>query len=144
MRQGRKSQERRKPPVNLRRARSSLLAEVLGRARNTIGRNREDAVLSALAMNHDGAIPDWIKGFERGTTVEDRRGIDIIVHTDIGKLYLQIKGTRKAVIEFLDAHPKGNIVPFIVERNQTPLVLRGKLIACLKKERERILALRSI
>jgi hypothetical protein len=108
-----------------------------------VGKQRELAALEALRFNEDGMIPEWIESTSLGTSTEDRAGIDIVVYTDIGKLFLQIKGTEIQVQKFLAKHRKGNIVPFIVEQTSNIQVLREKLIACLQQERARILKLRS-
>ena len=115
----------------------------LGSFRNAIGKEREKAALNALRYNQDGFLPEWILAVALGTREEDRAGIDIVIHTDIGKMFLQIKSSRRQVEKFLSKHRKGNIVPFIVDQISDVLVLRGKLVACLENERSRILKLRS-
>lgn len=132
-----------KIPKNLRRARWSVLGPILGQTRNNLGREREETALEALQRHSDPITPHWLRSSRKATVTEDRQGIDIVAMTDIGKLFIQIKGTERAVEQFTAAHPKGNILPFIINKHKDPGTLRQELISCLERERARIIALRS-
>lgn len=127
-----------KAPPHLRPARP----DVIRREARHRGWLRELWALQALTDNPE-TIPAWCTRAERASVEEDKRGIDIVVHTDVGKLYLQIKGSTYAVDKYLETHRKGNVVPFIVRSGATPESLRNDLLRALLKERERIIARRS-
>lgn len=41
-------------------------------------------------------IHEWIQGARFAWAAEDAAGIDIVVHTDVGDLFLQVKSSKKA------------------------------------------------
>lgn len=134
--------ERKKSLGGIVRARSHILRKVIGDAINAKGRVREEKVLTALSVENASTLAPWFVSAERACGKDDARGIDIVVYSDVGKLFLQVKGSPKAVQEFLRKHPKGNIVPFLVRDDECTQSLRKRLIEALGAERQRILDLR--
>ena len=135
--------KRNNTPPHLQRARPHVIAKVFGDNARLLGREREEAVIEALTPSDDFASPEWLRSVVHGTHEEDARGIDVVIHTDIGKIFLQVKGSGRRMERFLAAHPKGNIVPFLFDRRDDLPALRSRLIGCISDEYRRILALRS-
>lgn len=134
--------ERRKSLAGVVRARGHVIRKVIGDVINSRGRAREEQVLTALTRSDGASFPPWFQGAERASDGDDARGIDVIVYSDVGKLFLQVKGSPKAVQEFLKKHPKGNIVPFLVHDDEYIEGLRKRLVEALNAERRRVLDLR--
>jgi hypothetical protein len=135
--------ERKKSLSGIVRARGRVLRKVVGDVINARGRAREEQVLSALSTMTTVSLPSWFSHTEQACQKDDARGVDVVVHTDVGKLFLQIKGSQKAIDEFVRKHTKGNIVPFLVQSDECIESLQKRLIEALSNERARILSLRN-
>ena len=75
-----------------------LIETVAKERTNRLGRNTEARFLEAVSATESKVkMPDWITGFEltKPWSSEDRDKIDVIVTTDIGKLFLQIKSSER-------------------------------------------------
>ena len=72
----------------------SEVAEALGRAARERGSYSERRVVSAVTQLAERADCRWIEGVRAATPAEDRQGIDVIVVTSHGPLYLQVKASR--------------------------------------------------
>ena len=127
---------------SIRRAPRSVLRRVFNDLHRETGRKHEEDALRALQPGGGAPLPPWLHSAVRGTIAEDQRGIDIVVHTDVGKLYLQIKSSWSGVRKFLARYRKGNIIPYIVRTDDLG-ILRARIVARLAEERDRIIALRS-
>jgi hypothetical protein len=97
---------RRIPPVEVREKRSRFgplepkasraqprLKQLLHEAQVERGLENERAVFEALCDLPAKLRPPWFQGVRRGTPEEDRSGIDIIVDSDLGPLYIQVKSS---------------------------------------------------
>ena len=133
---------RRKGLNGIRRAPRFILRKVFDDLHRQIGRRHEEDALRSLQPENGRPLPDWLHRAVPASGTEDHHGIDIVVHTDVGKLYLQIKSSQYGVRKFLAKHTKGNIIPYIV-RTDDLTILRERLLTRLTKERERIIAIRS-
>ena len=75
------------------------LIEIVAKERtNRLGRNTEARFLEAVSATESKVrMPGWIIGFEltKPWSPEDRDKIDVIVTTDIGKLFIQIKSSER-------------------------------------------------
>jgi len=67
------------------------VARVLGKIGNERGRANEHHVLEACLLP---SRPAWMTGARAGTRVEDHAGIDVVVESDVGKPYVQVKSSR--------------------------------------------------
>jgi hypothetical protein len=68
----------------------SKVFALMGRAANDRGRDAEGRVLAALLE----WPPAWVLSARLATWDEDRRGIDIVVVSDVGELFLQVKASN--------------------------------------------------
>jgi hypothetical protein len=64
----------------------------LGKIGNDRGKENEEAALQ------DG-MPHWLFTVRIATAQEDAGGIDIVADSDVGPLYLQVKSSRRGVLE---------------------------------------------
>lgn len=67
--------------------------KALGRAANQRGETNEIRVLNVLQTEQ----PAWMFSARAATEDEDSKGVDIVVDTDVGKLFLQVKSSRTGV-----------------------------------------------
>lgn len=64
------------------------LAQILGADARKRGCRSEHRVLEALSLP---SRPAWIRTVRAATKAEDRAGIDVVIESDLGKLYVQVK-----------------------------------------------------
>lgn len=67
----------------------------LGRIR---GEQAEARVVSLLQQAD--LVPPWILGARRAAPAEDRRGVDVLVQTDVGILRVQVKCSHRKAKDF--------------------------------------------
>ena len=67
----------------------------LGKIGNERGKENEETTLAALQEG----MPHWLYSARLATAKEDAAGIDIIADSDVGPLYLQVKSSRRGVME---------------------------------------------
>lgn len=65
---------------------------------NARGQVAEERALEILIDKYE-SWPSWIKTCRRATKIEDSKGIDMIVFTNRGPIYIQIKSSKAAVVE---------------------------------------------
>lgn len=63
-------------------------------------RGRAHEVLVLEIVNELRADHQWIRSARLATPEEDRRGIDVVVTTDVGDLYLQVKSSPLGAARF--------------------------------------------
>jgi hypothetical protein len=107
-----------------------------------IGKARETFAYEALTKE-SSKLPSWIKWVSYATHKEDKRGVDLVVGTDVGKISVQIKGTRQAAIEFKERHRNSNIQVVIVKLDRSIEEIRQDLLSAIENERKRILEFQS-
>jgi len=118
-------------PLNLRPWRG-----ILGRRR---GRMNESRVLHACLV---AERPDWMRSIRRATHDEDHAGIDLVVESDIGKLFVQVKSSRTGKLEYLARRRPAKVAIVVaMDRDSQDALFRkvfgelAKLRAALVKER---------
>lgn len=115
---------------------------ILFKERIKKGRKNESLVLQALnnAANKN-KLPKWIHEFYLSSYEEDQKGIDLIVNTDVGKLYLQIKsskyGKNKFENKFKTNIKRYGIETIIVNTEESEEKLLLKILLLLKRMRKR-------
>jgi hypothetical protein len=55
------------------------------------------------------SVPEWFVGFEKATKAQDAEGIDFILRTTNGDVYLQVKSSEGGKDAFLREHPSHQI-----------------------------------
>jgi hypothetical protein len=84
--------------------------------------------------------PPWIRKVRRARWQEDRSGIDIVVHCDVGRLFLQVKRSRHYLAAWLRRHatdprPIGLVIARETEHEAT---VYGRALGALILLRERL------
>jgi hypothetical protein len=59
----------------------------------------------AIFERNRSLIPSWIFSIVKASKYQDAKGIDYIIETDIGRLYIQIKSSEGLIIKY--KHKKG-------------------------------------
>lgn len=111
------------------------------------GKASERRFFEAMKLATSVELPDWLIQVESPTHVQDRfQGIDAIVVTDVGKLFLQIKSSKAGETRFLNGrHPRRNklIRVIVIHKDDTLEEIRAKARGILSKLRYEILQMRS-
>lgn len=81
----------------------------IGNERGSIAENRVKRVLEDRIEAHK--IPQWLTRYEQASYEDEPRGIDGWFYTDIGKIPIQIKSSRKGQ---RDAEKKRPRIPVVV------------------------------
>lgn len=82
-------------------------------------------------------FPGWVRGYTVASGKDDAKGIDGWVHTDVGKIPIQIKSSRRRA---LDAQKKRPEIPIVVIRiGESNQRLIGKCVAAVSKKRKEYL-----
>lgn len=104
----------------------------LGRAGQAVGREHERKVLEALQRPDR---PWWILGARLATGAEDREGIDVVVQTDTGTLFLQVKSNKLAANRWRKRHKalvrSGRAGVVLVRRGDGAAVVWGRTLGVL-------------
>jgi hypothetical protein len=113
------------------------------------GFDHEDSVFSAFA--EQGIVaPDWFRFIGRGTEVQDlHEGIDFVIMSDVGKLFLQVKSSahfvRKFKMKQLRRRYRTAIaVVMIDEDDLSPSEIRTRVLSQVGKIRQVFLAKRPL
>lgn len=115
-------------PPRIREVRSKEPARILWNARMRRGRMNEARVLEALRSDSH-VVPDWVLSAHPATQEEDRRGIDVVVRTNRGDLWIQVKSRQDDVQAFRELHPDERIIVVVVNDRLTSGKLRRRLRA---------------
>lgn len=118
------------------------IASLLRRIAVERGRTTEERVFNAF-QELDAVLPDWFHSIEHSTKKQDWSGIDAVVQTDVGALYLQIKSSQSGKNKFQSQsrrhrHPKP-IAVVVVSPADSNEMIRQKGCDALKELRERFL-----
>lgn len=101
----------------------------VGRRANEKGRLAEwrclQAALVACAASH------WLHNARLATQREDARGIDIVVATNLGNIYLQVKSSHHGAKKFRRKRPKSKAIVIIVHPDMTDGKLQNKVSGAL-------------
>ncbi len=104
------------------------------------GHRNEERALDVIIS----AKLEWIYSARLATKEEDSRGIDIVLETDIGQLFFQIKSSYYGMKKFLGKHgnSRTHIAVVILNRFLTEKSFQRKVLEAINYERNAILALR--
>jgi hypothetical protein len=108
------------------------LAQILGADAKKRGRRSEDHVLEALALP---SRPEWIRSVRKATKTEDRAGIDVVVESDVGKLFVQVKSSRGGKTHFEEKRRRARIAVVVAKVTDSPEGLLRKVVGELAKMR---------
>lgn len=86
-------------------------------------------------------LPKWATAARRATPEEDTQGIDIVVNTDVGALFLQVKSSRMSAREFAKKHQSDPIECIVAGCDEN--TLRARALGALWRARARVMQSRS-
>ncbi len=109
----------------------------LGHERGRINENRVWQVVNDCRS----LWPEWFQGAWLSSKTDDGRGIDLVVMSDVGKLYFQIKSSEAGRKKF-ERQRRHLPIELIVVKN-TDTDLYQKVLAAAGRLRDRFLAKRN-
>ena len=112
---------------------------VLGELARERGRASEARVLRACRRKDR---PDWMRAARAATSEEDRHGIDVVVESDVGKLYVQVKSSAVGKVAFQDRRPRARIAVVVVRSRDSNEDLLRQIVGELSRLRAVFLAKR--
>lgn len=106
---------------------------LIRRVQHERGQLRERAFLHLIETAiQEGKTPEWMTGVEAADEKSDRKGVDVWVHTDVGKIPLQVKSSQSGFDKASKKHPK---IPIIVVDPGEPEVALSTSIALVEQKR---------
>ena len=111
--------------------------QALGKIGNERGLENEFKVLNGV--RGASSKPAWYRDVRHATREEDDRGIDVVVYTDIGELYLQVKSSKFRAVQFKRKSRKQMIGMIVVKVKDTLDQLGAKAFAEVGRLRSQIL-----
>lgn len=124
-------------PEARRRSRSAQY----GAIRAERGFQNESAVLRALS-DPSFVRPVWLRSVRRATSEEDLRKIDVVVTTDVGPLYLQVKSSQVFAIRFEERRRSTLIGVIVASYDEDPRVINDRAMQKLRELRNTVLSRR--
>ena len=77
------------------------------------GEDHEEKVLRVFAERTPD-VPEWFRSIRKGTMKQDfNKGIDFVIETDVGKIFLQVKSSRHFAKEFRRGQAEGRYSGYI-------------------------------
>ncbi len=116
----------------MRPAHRRTVAAILGKESLKRGKTSERHVLEALALP---SRPAWMTGVRRATKAEDAAGIDVVVESDVGKLFVQVKSSRGGKAAFLERRRSARVAVVVVRVTDAPEAILAKVVGELSKIR---------
>jgi hypothetical protein len=104
------------------------IPRILGKIATQRGRSSERRVLEACNLT---ARPEWMRSARAATRVEDHDGIDVVVESDIGKLYVQVKSSRRGKAAFVERRRRARVAVVVVGVADAPEALLRKVVGQL-------------
>ena len=97
------------------------------------GFQTEEKFIRAIE-NGNGDNPSWYKGISWATKKEDQKGIDFIVHTLFGDVFVQIKSSETGANKFLNKKKKQylKIVLLVIKRDYDEETIRYISFSAIK------------
>jgi len=111
---------------------------VLGKLANERGAKNEDRVVEACALP---ARPPWLLSARKATRAEDAQGIDVVIESDVGKLFVQVKSSRGGKARFVERGRAHVAVVVVTHADSSEKVLR-KVVGEVSRLRAQYLKLR--
>lgn len=107
-----------------------------GRKSAIKGAKNELAVVRAL---NNLETPEWMWGARGCTEDEDRQGIDVVVSTDVGAIYLQVKSSYDNAKKFQRKWPQRNVGMVVVRPQDAEETVFNKAMDSTAKKRSEVL-----
>ena len=113
------------------------LRSLLGKIGNQRGRMNEQRFSKAISDFPDK--PSWWLSFRLATFEEDQKGIDVVVTTDVGKLFLQIKSSLRGKKKFENKQRRFPIAVVVIYDKEANETIYQKAVEAIGLIREQIL-----
>lgn len=84
--------------------------------------------------NGNGDNPAWYKGMSWATKKEDQRGIDFIIHTIFGDIFVQIKSSEAGAIKFYRKRRNFRIIVLIIKSDYKEENIRNIFFSAIQAE----------
>lgn len=105
-----------------------------GRASNQKGEVAEWRCRQAASELCD--LHTWLQSARRASRQEDARGIDVVVESDIGLLYIQVKSSRFCARKFRQKRPNSKAIVVIITPDMDDAKVRNKVYDALCRLRQ--------
>lgn len=113
------------------------LSYIIGTIGHDRGASNEQLILAACQLK---TRPTWMLSARQATALEDRNGIDIVIESDVGKLFIQVKSSKRGRIAFMAKQRRAEVAIVIPKLSDSPEQLLAKAVSAIapirKKYRE--------
>lgn len=107
---------------------------LFGKIGNERGRSTENLIFQAVnRCIESGNIPAWLIGYEKATPKDDSLGIDGWLHTDVGKIPLQVKSSIAGKQKFTER--KSHIPIVVIQVGQSDEQILAKCVSAIAPKR---------
>ena len=113
------------------------VARVLGKIGHDRGRTNERHVLEACRLP---SRPAWMTGARAASRAEDHDGIDVVVESDVGKLFVQVKSSRTGKAAFTERRRRARVAVVVVKSGDTLEDVLRRVVGALAPLRKEYLA----
>lgn len=120
------------------------VSRIIGNFGNERGRRTENKFFEAMRAPFAEEMFEWVSAVHRASAKEDRKGIDAVICTDVGKLFIQIKSSETGATEFRNGqHCRHRMIGVIIIRDHhTPEDIRKRAKSILMELRQNIISVR--
>lgn len=108
--------------------------ELLRKTEISRGLWTEERFLNAI-KNSNGNTPAWFKDISKSTKEDDQRGIDFIVQTTSGNIFIQIKSSEYGARKFIRNKKKNlRILVLVIKTNYHEEEIRSLSFSAMQEE----------
>jgi len=113
--------------------------KLINRTNAERGRTVERAALASL--REDGVqLPSWMQGADQATAEQDAGGIDLVIRSDVGDLYLQLKSSIGGARKFEEhGRRRRRIEIVVVHDTADSAAIRRSILAAAERLRNEFL-----
>jgi len=116
------------------------IVRVLCRLGSERGRANEHHALEACLLP---TRPAWMTSARAATRAEDHDGIDVVVASDVGKLFVQVKSSRTGKAAFAARRRRAHVAVVVVKSGDTLEEILRRAVGALAPVRKRYLTQRA-
>lgn len=131
----------RRSPSSAAKREIARIRQAYGGVNRERGRINEHRVLEAVERLCEQRFPAFLRSDPRprlATREEDSQGIDVVAHSDVGPLYLQVKSSHWGRKRFLGAAHKHAITVVLVERGSSDAEVESRTRTALRRVHEQV------
>ena len=107
--------------------------KILENTQRSRGFQNEERFKKAIE-NGNGNNPTWYKGISWTTKKDDRKGIDFIVHTVFGDIFIQIKSSEAGAKKFLKKTRNFRILLLVIKSDYKEEEIRKISFTAIQEE----------